>query len=78
MVREIDLSRITVRLVEKVDKKGEGDDDHVISKLSGDLLPVLQQCLVIQAVPVRHIQANRLVVHGKRAFFRIGRKREQD
>ena len=46
MVREVDLSRITVRLVEKVDKKGDGDEDHVISKLSGDLLPVLQRCLV--------------------------------
>ena len=53
MVREIDLSRITVRLVEKVDKKGEGDDDHVISKLSGDLLPVLQRCLVIQTFRMR-------------------------
>jgi hypothetical protein len=46
MVREIDLSRITVRLVEKIDKKGEGDEDHVLAKLSGDLLPVLQRCLV--------------------------------
>lgn len=46
MVRELDLSRITLRLVEKADKKGEGDEEHVVAKLSGDLLPVLQRCLV--------------------------------
>ena len=46
MVREVDVSRITVRLVEKVDKKGDGDDRDIIAKLSGDLLPVLQRCLV--------------------------------
>ena len=47
MVRELDLSRITLRLVEKSDKKGGSDsDDHVISKLSGELLPVLQRSLV--------------------------------
>ena len=51
MVREIDLSRITVRLVEKSDKKGEGED-HVVAKLSGDLLPVLQRCLVCLQVYV--------------------------
>ena len=48
MVREVDLSRITVRLVEKVDKKGDGDDDHVVAKISSDLLPILQRCLVIE------------------------------
>ena len=46
MVRELDLSRITLRLVEKTDKKGGDNDEHVISKLSGELLPVLQRSLV--------------------------------
>ena len=46
MVREIDLSRITLRLVEKADKKGEGEDEHVYAKFTDDLLPILQRCLV--------------------------------
>lgn len=45
MVRELDISRITLRLMEKEDKKG-GDDEHVFAKLSGDTLSILQQCLV--------------------------------
>ena len=44
IVREIDVSRITVRLVEKSERNGE-DEKHVLAKLSGDLLPVLRQCL---------------------------------
>ena len=46
MVREVDLSRITVRLTEKADKKGGESEDHVVAKLSGELFPVLQRCLV--------------------------------
>ena len=46
MVREVDLSRITLRVVEKTDKKGGDSEDHVIAKLSGELFPVLQRCLV--------------------------------
>ena len=65
MVREIDLSRITVRLVEKVDKKGDGDDKDVVAKLSGDLLPVLQRCLVRFWLFVSESFTNIWVVHGK-------------
>ena len=46
MVRELDLSRITLRLVEKQDKRGEGEEVHVAAKLQGDTLQVLQRCLV--------------------------------
>ena len=46
MVREVDLSRITVRLVEKTDNKGSDSEEHVIAKLLGELFPVLQRCLV--------------------------------
>lgn len=46
MVRELDLSRITLRLVDKVDKKGEEDSDNVIAKLVSDTLPILQRCFV--------------------------------
>ena len=44
-VRELDVSQITLRLSEKTDKKGEGDQEHVIAKLKGPTLTTLQQCL---------------------------------
>lgn len=45
MVREIDMSRITLRLVEKADRSGKQDDNHVTAKLTGSTLHTLQQCL---------------------------------
>ena len=45
MVRELDMSRITLRLMEKEDKKGEGSD-NCFAKLVGETLSVLQRCLV--------------------------------
>ena len=47
-VRELDVSKITLRLKEKQDRKGdnEHDDDHTIAKLQGNTLDVLQRCLV--------------------------------
>lgn len=45
MVRELDVSKITLRLVEKSDNKGDGDEDHVIAKLTGETHDVLQRCL---------------------------------
>ena len=47
-VRELDVSKITLRLKEKQDRKGdnEHDDDHTIAKLQGNTLDVLQKCLV--------------------------------
>ncbi|KAK2790498.1 hypothetical protein FQN52_005515 [Onygenales sp. PD_12] len=44
-VRELEVSKITLRLVEKTDKTGEEEGDHAIAKLSGPTLPTLQQCL---------------------------------
>lgn len=46
MVRELDFSKITLRIIEHIDKKGEGDEDHVIAKLTGNTLDVLRKCLV--------------------------------
>lgn len=46
MVRELDFSKITVRIIEHIDKKGEGDEDHVIAKLTGSTLDTLRRCLV--------------------------------
>ncbi|KAK4942835.1 hypothetical protein LTR28_008590, partial [Elasticomyces elasticus] len=45
MIRELDMSRIILRLVEGVDKKGEGNDEHIKAKLVGNTLTTLKQCL---------------------------------
>ncbi|KAF2090400.1 tricalbin [Saccharata proteae CBS 121410] len=45
MVRELDFSRITLRLIEHADRKGEGEDEHVIAKLTGPTLDTLRRCL---------------------------------
>ncbi|KAF2748549.1 tricalbin [Sporormia fimetaria CBS 119925] len=45
MVRELDFSKITIRIIEHVDKKGENDEDHVIAKLTGNTLDTLRRCL---------------------------------
>ncbi|KAF2197837.1 tricalbin [Delitschia confertaspora ATCC 74209] len=45
MVRELEFSKITLRLIEHIDKKGEGDEDHVIAKLTGNTLDTLRRCL---------------------------------
>lgn len=44
-IRELDFSRITLRIVEKVDKEGDDGEDHVIAKLQGQTIQVLSQCL---------------------------------
>lgn len=45
-MREIDVSRITLRITEKTDNKGESGEEHVVAKLTGDTLSTLKQCLV--------------------------------
>jgi len=45
MVRELDMSRITLRLVEKTEKDGKQDEEDIIAKLQGPTLLTLQQCL---------------------------------
>lgn len=46
-VRELDVSKITMRLKEKQDKKGDKDDsDSTFAKLQGGTLDTLQRCLV--------------------------------
>lgn len=47
MVRELDSSKITIRLVEEVDSKGDDENDkHVKAKLTGETLDVLRRGLV--------------------------------
>lgn len=45
-VRELDVSRITLRLVEKEDKKGDQESEGILAKLQGSTLDILQRCLV--------------------------------
>ena len=45
MVRELDLSRMTLRLVSEVDQKGEDDEDDIKAKVTGPTLNTLKQCL---------------------------------
>ncbi|ODH23066.1 hypothetical protein ACO22_05420 [Paracoccidioides brasiliensis] len=44
-VRELEVSKITLRLVDKTDTKGEGEGHHALAKLTGPTLSTLQQCL---------------------------------
>ncbi|KAH8815077.1 C2 domain-containing protein [Xylogone sp. PMI_703] len=46
-VRELDFSKITIRIREKGDSKGDQkkDRDHIIAKLTGNTLDTLKQCL---------------------------------
>ena len=46
MVRELDMSKITLRLKEKQDKKGEAHEETTIAKLQGPTMSTLQKCLV--------------------------------
>ncbi|CAI6334444.1 unnamed protein product [Periconia digitata] len=65
MVRELDFSKITLRLVEHVDNKGEDDDDHVIGKLTGDTLDTLRRCLYTPTqliIKDKHGQDNKITV----------------
>ena len=49
-MRELDVSRIQIRLKEKQDKKGENDAEDTIAKLHGDTIDVLRKCLVCISV----------------------------
>lgn len=52
MVREMDFSKITLRIIEHIDKKGENDEDHIIAKKTGNTLDVLRASLVSLLCPV--------------------------
>ena len=50
MVRELDFSRMTLRLVEENDSKGGGKEEHIIAKLTGNTIDTLKRCLVGDSV----------------------------
>ena len=45
-VRELDFSRITLRLRQKSDKNGDNEDEDILAKLQGSTLDTLQRCFV--------------------------------
>ncbi|KAL6704691.1 Tricalbin-2 [Coniothyrium glycines] len=45
MIRELDFSKITLRIIEHIDKDGDGDEDHVMAKLTGNTIDTLRKCL---------------------------------
>lgn len=45
-VRELDFSKITLRLRERGESKGDEKKDHTLARLTGNTLDTLKQCLV--------------------------------
>ncbi|KAL5614898.1 hypothetical protein BROUX41_004977 [Berkeleyomyces rouxiae] len=45
VVRELDFSRLTLRVIEKSDKEGEVDHEDTLSQLTGNTMDTLKQCL---------------------------------
>jgi Ca2+-dependent lipid-binding protein len=45
-IRELEFSRLTIKVSERTDKREEGGKDHTLARLSGNTLDTLKQCLV--------------------------------
>lgn len=58
MIRELDFSRITLRIMEHEDKDGEDHGDHVIAKLTGNTIDTLRKALVRKMVFCAETSAN--------------------
>jgi hypothetical protein len=50
LIRELDMSQITLRLMDEVDKSGQGTETHTIAKMSGPTLSTLQRALVRELI----------------------------
>ena len=57
-VRELDFSKITLRLREKGESKGDEKKDRTTAKLTGTTLDTLKQCLVRTCESAMYIEAN--------------------
>lgn len=51
-IRELDWSRLTLKVREKGEKHGEGDKDKILARLQGNTVDTLKQCLVRLWFPV--------------------------
>jgi Ca2+-dependent lipid-binding protein len=45
-VRELEFSKLTLKVREKGEKQGDGDEEHTLARLTGNTLDTLKQCLV--------------------------------
>lgn len=45
-IRELEFSKLTIKVLEKVGKSGEDDNDNTLARLTGNTLDTLKQCLV--------------------------------
>lgn len=54
-MRELEFSKITLRLVRKDDPK-DSSEEHTVAKLTGDTLPTLQRILVSSLNAVRLVR----------------------
>ncbi|KAL2127762.1 hypothetical protein VTI74DRAFT_10222 [Chaetomium olivicolor] len=44
-IRELEFSRLTIKVSERTDKQEEGDKQHTLARLTGNTLDTLKQCL---------------------------------
>lgn len=45
-MRELEFSKMTLRLTTNKSDSKDADEDHIVAKLTGDTLPTLQRILV--------------------------------
>jgi Ca2+-dependent lipid-binding protein len=45
-IRELEFSKLTIKVSEKTDKQGDNHKEHTLARLSGNTLDTLKQCLV--------------------------------
>lgn len=64
MIRELDFSKITLRIIEHVDNDGEDHGDHVVAKLTGNTIDTLRRALV----SLEDAQTERVLTHLVHAY----------
>jgi Ca2+-dependent lipid-binding protein len=45
-IRELEFSKLTIKVSERTDKQEEDNKQHMLARLSGNTLDTLKQCLV--------------------------------
>ena len=71
-MRELEFSKITLRLVNKDDPK-DSSEEHTVAKLTGDTLPTLQRILVcgINILCNCDVHTNMLYSTNPRSLFSV-------
>jgi hypothetical protein len=78
MIRELDQSKITLRLIEHVDREGKGTENHVLAKLSGPTLNTLQRCLYTPVqLPLEDDHGRKTLITVKAKFIPLKMKLDQ-